>query len=225
MLFAVLMSACGTQAAPTGVSATASATPRPPYVYVAIGDSVTFGTCATNAATDSWPVVLSQHMPRGTQVINLGIPGWTAHDALQSELPEAVDAQPNLATVWLGINDLKNGDVTLDSYQHDLDTILTQLSTQTHARIAVVNIPDLTLLPRFYSSDQKALIAQVQAWNAVIAQEVTTHHLLLLDIYAHSSEVLGHPEYLCNDGLHPTTLGYQQIAALFYQVLHDDGVL
>jgi acyl-CoA thioesterase-1 len=223
-LLAALVGACGTTTTSSGATPTAAATKRPAYVYVAIGDSVTFGTCATNPATDSWPEVLSRKMPAGTQVINLGIPGWTAHDALQSELPEAIDAQPNLATVWLGVNDLKNGNVSLDSYRHDLDTILTDLSTQTHARIAVANIPNLTLLPRFYSTDQKSLTAEVQAWNAAIAQEVTAHHLILLDVYSHSNEILGHPEYLCNDGLHPTTLGYQQIAMLFYQVLHADGV-
>jgi lysophospholipase L1-like esterase len=224
LLLVVVVSACGTPTASTGATPTAAATKRPAYVYVAIGDSVTFGTCASNPATDSWPEVLSRKMPRGTQVINLGIPGWTAHDALQSELPEAIDAQPDLATVWLGVNDLKNGNVSLDSYHHDLDTILTDLSTQTHAHIAVANIPDLTLLPRFFGVDQKTLTAKVQDWNAAIAQEVTTHHLILLDVYSHSNEVLGHPEYLCNDGLHPTTLGYQQIAALFYQVLHADGL-
>lgn len=221
----VLVSACGTHEASSGATPTPAATKRPAYVYVAIGDSVTFGTCATNPSTDSWPEVLSHRMPTGTQVINLGIPGWTAHDALQSELPEALDAQPNLATVWLGVNDLKNGNVTLDSYRHDLDTILTDLGTKTHAHVAVANIPDLTLLPRFYGADQKALTAEVvQAWNAAIAQEVSMHHFILVDVYAHSTEVLGHPEYLCNDGLHPTTLGYQQIAALFYQVLHADGL-
>jgi acyl-CoA thioesterase-1 len=223
-LLAVLLGACGTKTTTTGAAPTAAATKRPAYVYVAIGDSVTFGTCATNPSTDSWPEVLSHKMPSGTQVINLGIPGWTAHDALQSELPEAVDAQPDLATVWLGVNDLKNGNVSLDSYRHDLDTILTDLSTQTHAHIAVANIPDLTLLPRFFGADPKALTAEVQSWNAAIAQEVTAHNLILLDVYAHTTEVLGHPEFLCSDGLHPTTLGYQQIAMLFYQVLHADGL-
>ena len=227
VVLVVALSGCGTaSSAATGPAPTATATTRAPYVYAAIGDSVTYGTCANNPATDSWPVVLSQKMPPGTQVIDLGIPGWTAHDALQSEVPPAIDAQPDFITVWLGVNDLKNGNVPLASYQHDLDTILTQLSTKTHARIAVVNIPDLTLIPYFYRYPQAMLIQEVHDWNAAIAQEVSMHHLILLDVYTHTNEVLGHPEYICSsDGLHPTTLGYRLIADLFYQELHSDGVI
>ncbi len=223
-----LVAGCGSEPAarPSGSGGGATPTPtqRPPYVYVAIGASETFGTGADSPATQNWPTDLSVYLPKGTQVINLGIPGITAPEALRGELPEALDAQPDLVTVWLGTNDIVN-EVTLAEYQQSLDGILAQLATISGAHVVVANIPDLTILPRFYSYNQMKLKAEVQQWNAVVAQEVRKHHDILVDVYGHSSELLGHPEYLSGDGLHPSTLGYQQIANLFYQVLLANGVI
>lgn len=199
-------------------------TQRASYIYVAIGASETFGTGADRPATQNWPADLSVHLPQGTQLVNLGIPGITAPQALDSEVPEAIDASPNLVTVWLGTNDIVNM-VTLADYQQSLDTILTELASISHVHIAVANIPDLNLLPRFYSFDQAALQAEVEQWNKVVAQEVKSHGDLLVDVYSQSSELLGHPEYLSGDGLHPSTLGYQQIANYFYEVLKANGVI
>ncbi len=228
IMAALLLAGCafGSPKSSGGNNSSALATPtqRAPYIYVAIGASETFGTGADRPATQNWPLDLSVHLPRGTQVINLGIPGITAPQALQSEVPEAIDAVPNLVTVWLGTNDIVN-QVTLADYQQSLDSILTELATISHVHIAVANIPDLNLLPRFYNFDQAALQAEVQQWNKVVAQEVKAHGDLLVDVYSQSAELLGHPEYLSGDGLHPSTLGYQQIANYFYEVLKANGVI
>jgi lysophospholipase L1-like esterase len=230
VMAAFLLTGCGfgsSSKATSGASAPSvvlTSTQRPAYIFVAIGASETFGTGADRPATQNWPSDLSNRLPSGAQVVNLGIPGITAPEALQNELPEALDAQPNLVTVWLGTNDIVD-QVSLSDYQQSLDSILGQLQQQTHARVAVANIPDLTLLPRFNSYDPKALQALVGQWNQVVSQEATAHGDIILDVYGHTSEVLGHPDYLSGDGLHPSTQGYQQIAAFFYQVLHKNGVI
>jgi len=228
-LLVVLLAGCGSVAATAtsgggGSNATATPTLRPTYIYVAIGASETFGTGADRPDTQSYPSDLRAHLIKGAQVVDLGIPGFTAHEALQGELPEALDAGPDLVTVWLGTNDIIQK-VPLTDYQHDLDAILTQLGAKSHAHVAIANLPDLTLLPRFNTYDRATLKAEVQQWNAVIAQEAMGHQDILIDVYAHSSELIGHPEYISGDGLHPSTLGYQQIANLFYQVLHMNGII
>ena len=223
----VLLAGCGapvTMSAPTGSSVAATATPRPSLVFAAIGASETFGTGADNPARENWPTDLQPRLPSGAQVINLGIPGITAQEALQGELPEALDARPDIASVWLGTNDVIQN-VPLADYKQYLDTILTQLEAIPHIHIVVANLADLTLLPRFANDDQNDLRQIDSQWNAAIQQEITAHHALLVDIYSHTSELTSHPEYLSADGLHPSTEGYLQIANLFYQVLHDNGVI
>jgi lysophospholipase L1-like esterase len=224
----VFLAGCGSAASPGGAAnspgAAATATMRPTYVFVAIGASETFGEGADRPATQNWPTDFSVHLPSGAKVVNLGIPGATAQGALQGELPAALDSMPNLVTVWLGTNDVIQ-QVPLVTYQRNLDMILTQLVTKTKASIAVANLPNLNLLPRFANQDQAALKAQVKQWNDIIAQEVTSHHLILVDIFSQTSQLVAHPEYLSGDGLHPSTLGYRQIANFFYQVLHANGVI
>lgn len=221
-----LLVGCSTTsvATPSGPQVTPTATTKPALVFVAIGASETFGTGADFPDRQNWPADLRAQLPPGTQVINLGIPGVTAHEALQGELPEAMDSNPNIVTVWLGTNDIIQ-DVPLDQYQQDLDAILTKLDTLPHIHVAVANLANLTLLPRFSSDDQTALKQQVSEWNDVIAQEITAHNAILVDIYGHTDELTSHPEYLSPDGLHPSTQGYQQIANLFYQTLHDNGLI
>src|SRR5690348_6103284 len=204
LLAVVLLAGCGFGSSSSANSgnpsgAVAAPTQRAAYIYVAIGASETFGTGADRPATQNWPSDLSAHLPQGTQVVNLGIPGITAPQALQSELPEALDAKPNLVTVWLGTNDIAN-QVTLDDYQQSLDSILTQLAQNGHPHVAVANIPDLTLLPYFYGHDQTTLQATVTQWNKVVTQEVKAHGDILVDVYSETSDLLGHPEYLSGDG-------------------------
>jgi lysophospholipase L1-like esterase len=136
-------------------------------------------------------------------------------------LPVALDAHPDLVTIWLAVNDIIDN-VPVASYSHDLDQILTRLqATNPGVRIVVGNVPDLTLLPYFASYDQGSLTQTVQAYNAAIAGIVARHHVILVNIYQQWQELSQHPEYLSSDGLHPSTLGYSKLADLFYQALQS----
>jgi len=133
------------------------------------------------------------------------------------ELPVALDAHPDLVTVWLAVNDLADN-VPVASYSHDLDLLLTRLRTALpHARIAVANVPDLTLLPRFKSANVRTLRTQILAYNNAIATIVARHAALLVNLF--QSDLAQHPEYISGDGFHPSTIGYVQVAQLFYQIL------
>lgn len=194
--------------------------PRANITYVAIGASDTFGVGADDPQTQSWPADLTSRMGSGVRLINLGIPSELLHDAINVELPVALDTHPNVITVWLAVNDLA-ANVPLASYSHDLDILLTRLQAGApQAKIAIANVPDLTLLPAFSHQDFQALLAKVQAYNAVISAITARHHVILVDLYTHFHELSTHPEYISGDGLHPSTLGYERIADLFYQALH-----
>jgi lysophospholipase L1-like esterase len=192
--------------------------PKARLTYVAIGASDTFGVGAEDPQTENWPADLATTLGSGIHLVNLGIPGISLHQALNVEVPVALDAHPDLVTVWLAVNDLASN-VPLDSYSRDLDLLLSRLQAGTrHARIAVANVPDLTLLP-YFSADDPQLYTQIQAYNSAIASIVKRHHAILVDLYRQWRALRNHPEYISNDGLHPSTLGYTQIALLFDQAL------
>ena len=210
-----LIAACGpapqTPAAPSVATQPAS---KRAFTYVAIGASDSFGIGTDNPTQDNWPTVLSGLMGPDVHLINLGIPGETVAEARETELPVALDAHPNIVTVWLGVNDILQS-VSVDDYEQGLEAILHALDEQTHAHVFVGNIPDLTALPYFAGYDQDALKTKIAQWNAAVDEAVAATGAILVDINASWDAVAQHPEYVASDGLHPSTEGAQQLAAVF----------
>jgi lysophospholipase L1-like esterase len=160
-------------------------------------------------------------MAPNVRVVNLGVSGSTLSQALQEQLGPAIDADPDVVTVWLAVNDF-NAQVPLDSYAADLDSLLGQLEA-THARVLVGNIPDLGALAAYRGIDPKPLRAQVDQWNAVIAETTARHGDTLVDLYAHWQELAQHPEYVSTDGFHPSSEGYQALADVFAAALQSSA--
>lgn len=220
VLLAFPLVSCGqSQGGQTSASGTAAQqqTPGTRVTYVAIGASDTFGIGANDPYNENWAADLAQKLGKNYHLINLGIPSITVHEALNEELPVALDARPGLVTIWLAVNDLVDG-VAVSSYSHDLDVLIRRLKANSpHAHIAMANVPDLTLLPYFSSYNPQSLRQLVQAYNTAIASIAQDNHVILVDL---SGFDLKHfPEYISNDGLHPSTIGYFQLAELFYEDL------
>lgn len=191
-------------------------------VYLAIGASDTFGLGADDPDQQNWAIDLARKLGSNVHLINLGIPGITLHQALNVELPVALDTHPNLITIWLAVNDIGNF-VPANTYAQDLETLLSKLqAADPHARIAIANTPDLRLLPYFQQRyDQTYVYTQVLAYNAIIDAAASRHHIVLVDLFNKWQTLRDHPEYISSDGFHPSTIGYQQLANLFYQTLQQ----
>ena len=204
------------QASGTGTSANGSKQ----ITYVAIGASDSFGIGTNDPYADNWPSDLLDMLgPNHVHLIDLGIPGIVVHEALSLELPIAIDAHPDLVTIWLGVNDIVAG-VPINSYTQGLDTLLSHLrAAAPQARIAIANIPDLTLLPYFSKYNPQNLLQLIQGYNATIASGAQQYHATLVDLRQQNYNLKDHPEYISGDGLHPNDIGYQQLAHLFYAAI------
>lgn len=188
-----------------------------PVTYVAIGASDAVGVGTSNPQTEGWVPRFGSRLAPNVRVVNLGVSGSTLSQALEEQLGPAVDAHPDVVTVWLAVNDL-NARVRLDNYAADLDTLLAQLEG-TQARVLVGNVPDLASVARYRGVDAAALNAEVDRWNVAIADIVERHGDTLVDLHAHWREVVDHPEYLSADGFHPSAEGYQALADVFAAAL------
>ena len=198
--------------------------PAARQLYVAIGASDTYGQGTDDPRTESWPADLTTLLGNNTRLVNLGIPGIDAHDALNIELPVALDAHPNLVTVWLAVNDLAD-QVPLNRYEQDLDSLLGRLrhTLPASTRIVVANVPDLSYLPHFQNQNHQHLEQQISAYNTVIATVVARYQVKLIDLYRLANALADHPEYISDDGFHPNALGYTLLAQIFYQELQKSS--
>ena len=181
--------------------------------YVALGASDAVGVGASHPETEGWVPRFGASLGPNARVVNLGVSGSTLAQALQEQLPPALDAHPDVVTIWLAVNDL-NARTPLERYAADLDTLLGQLEAL-QARVLVGNIPDLAGVAAYRGVNPEPLQAEVDRWNAVIGEAVQRHGARLVDLHATWQEVNQHPEYLASDGFHPSTEGYARLAELF----------
>ncbi len=84
-----------------------AAAPSPPKaaaegLYVAIGDSITFGYGLGAPGRDAFPYLVAQRL--GVRVLDLGIPGVDARGALALETPR-VPRSATIITIFVGTND------------------------------------------------------------------------------------------------------------------------
>ncbi len=193
------------------------ATSSKPFTYVAVGASDAVGVGARDPDTEGWVPRFGARLGRDVRVVNLGVSGSTLAQALQEQLGPAVDAQPDVVTVWLAVNDL-NARVPLERYSDNLDQLLDRLST-TRARVLVGNVPDLARLASAAGRDPGPLNEEVRRWNTEIAAAAQRHGATLVDLHARWQEVAEHPEYLSQDGFHPSSEGYARLADVFAEAL------
>jgi lysophospholipase L1-like esterase len=154
-------------------------------------------------------------------LLNLGISGATMSDIAQQELPPALDARPQLITLWSGVNDLAR-QVPLPTFRTQLDEVLGQLRAASglRATIVVLNLPNLHHVPVFGRVDAARLDQVIHDWNTAIDQVAQRHNAVVVDLYAEWPELADHPEYISADGFHPSSLGYERIAELVVEAIN-----
>jgi len=217
---ALTIAACERPAAPSSPDALL----KPPITYVAIGASDAAGVGVDDPQRDGWVPVLSRRLPQPTKLVNLGIPGMKLREAINVELPPALETNAHLITIWLVVNDILGG-VLLTHYRTDLDHLLATLqSALPKTVIAVGNVPDADESSRYLGMPATQRRALTLEWNEAVASVVQARGALLVDLFRRWP-VAQHPDYIGPDSLHPTVPGYRTLADTFLTVLREQHVV
>jgi lysophospholipase L1-like esterase len=192
--------------------------------YVAIGASDSVGIGARDPVGGSWPARVAALLPPRSVYRNIAVSGSLADQARIEQLPRAVRERPTVATIWLAVNDL-NAQVTAQAHAAALGAIVDALVRDTGARIFVGTVPDLRAVPAYADTDQAALIAQVEAYNAGIAALGARHvgRVTVVDLFTGSAELTSQIT-VSDDGFHPSDAGYALIAGRFAEAMRAGGV-
>jgi len=198
---------------------------RQPIRYAAIGASDTVGVGSRSPAKDNWTARLHARLPAGTEYARFARSGILLSQAAEREVPEAIAFRPTLVTMWLSVNDLTHG-VPLTRYQETLHEVLGRLTRETNAQVVLLNVPDLSALPR--ASAQRAQLSAIgKAWNSALAATAAEFpgRVLVVDLSAASRELSSHAEWVSSDGFHPSNTGYQKLADVTEAALRKAGLL
>jgi acyl-CoA thioesterase-1 len=211
-----------------GVEAPGGPPAAPPETYVAVGASESVGVGADRPLVEAWPRVFYRTaLERNTVFVSAGVEGSTVAEALDEQLPLALELRPTVVTVWLNVNDLAAG-VPVATYEEQLSRLVRTLRRDGRSRVLVANTPPIDELPRFENlagsrfppiDEIKTL---VEDYNRAIERVTDAEGADLVDLYSAGVRALEDGSFallIADDGFHPSTEGHARIAEAFASVL------
>lgn len=246
-LLLVVTSCTGASSGRSAAVPTPSHVPGSPVTYAAIGASETTGVGTFDPLRNAWPRVLwRQTLPAGSTLLDLGVSGTLASQALIDQVPEAVALHPDLATVWLNVNDLIHG-VAPKRFGRTLDGIVHRLLAGGSTTVLVANVPHVESLPIYLACvspnglftaplgnvvqcppelvglvpGPSEVRATVAAYNRATARVVRAEGAVLVDLHGLGPLPAERPETIAEDGFHPSNEGAKVVAAIFGRAWTD----
>lgn len=189
--------------------------------YLPIGDSYTIGNGVN--AQDRWPNVLTRHLNQaGVQIQLIGNPavsGYTVQDAVDYELPQVKELQPDFVTVFIGANDNFRG-TSPSIYEQELKSLLDQLQgmMENPQSIVLITIPDYSYSPAARGYNKQGISESIARYNQIIKSQAEKRGLKVADIYPVSQSMTGAEDFI-SDGLHPSAAGYRKWEEVIFPVV------
>lgn len=206
-----------------------------PLMYVALGDSGVAGVGASRPELSSVGRVharLRSLYPEA-RLVNLGVAGAMSSYVARYQLPRALELQPDLVTILVGINDIMNGK-DAQQFERNLETIFRTLNTKTPAAVVVMNLPNVALQPNYRAryvrskgGGEKAaadLSDQVTRFNEALDRQARAHGVEVVDWHTFVNENLDElsrrrHQLGARDGFHASDEGYAIWADLIWQAV------
>lgn len=188
-----------------GVAAAAPPSPQASTggLYVAIGDSITFGYGLDAPGRDAFPYLVARKL--GVHVLDLGIPGVDARGALALESPR-VPRSATIVTIFIGTNDadrIRRGTFT----QAQFRSTYRDLIAKAHA--AAPNARIYLLTPETALSHRHGVTTFIRSQANATAKLIDLDRDRLLHSAANYQP----------DFIHPNVAGQQRIASDVIQEL------
>ena len=181
--------------------------------YLALGDSYTIGTGASDQA-HAWPSIIASRL--GAELTNPAVNGYTTLDLIRDELPLVERLQPDLVSVLIGVNDLVQGR-SPDQYRDSLRTIYDALEGRT---VVAVSIPTWAYVPAaadFGGRDRVEKLTSV--FNNVARAEATRRGFTWIDLGEASTSGIGSEGWIASDQLHPGDAQYAAWAETIWSAI------
>lgn len=225
--------------------------PAGALTIVSLGDSLTQGD-GDETGQGGYPSrlqTLVEGVRPGSQVINLGKSGWSSWDLINgqngepSQLDQALESKPQIATVWIGSNDLwylyeygpdpitdEAEQEDLKAYETNIDTILSKL-TQAGAKVFIALLDDQSKRPvaanppnpaepafsATTTDDLAHMSRHVDAYNEIIRKKAAQYGAVTVDFF--HTDIFTNSATLYTDGNHPNIAGYEKITPIWFAAL------
>ena len=165
--------------------------------------------------------IIAKDFPeKDIEFINLGISGNRPDQLFDRIYPDAIDFQPDIISILIGINDIwhrqSNIKTTDEQIEVNYRTILTELRKNTKAKIVI-------LAPFVLDAEDKdflrADIVSVHKIIKKLAEDYADVYIPLDEHFAPALKCQPAPLYYSADGVHPNANGSEFIGKIYAQAV------
>ena len=190
--------------------------------YVALGDSLTAGRDDHGAggARIGWAWRLARILTTRTAVpcalTNLAADGASVAEVLEWQLPAVAPIGPDLVSVTVGMNDIRDPGFTEERFAASLGRLLDALTT-TGATVLTCTLPDITAIMSLPADLVEVARQRLQRASDIIREQAASRGVVCLDVWAMPGAA--DPELFGPDRIHPNASGHQLMADAFAALL------
>lgn len=141
------------------------------------------------------------------ELINLATPGSGVEDVLANQLSKAIKEKPDFIIIMIGVNDVHNLKSS-SSFADNYAKIVNTLSTETSAKITLVNIPYLGSGKIIFPPWNFLLDLRTRQFNDIILK-LRKGKIKVTDLYGESkNKFQNDSNFYSKDQFHPSSVGY-----------------
>jgi lysophospholipase L1-like esterase len=190
--------------------------------YVAVGDSLTAGRDdhGPGGARIGWARRLAGILSARTTVpctlTNLAADGASAGVVLERQLPGVARLAPDLASVTVGMNDIRDPGFTGARFAAELGRLLDGLAA-TGATVLTCTLPDIAAIMPLPAHLTEVARQRMRQASDIIREQAAARGVVCLDAWAMPGAA--DPELFGPDRIHPNASGHQLMADAFAALL------
>jgi lysophospholipase L1-like esterase len=191
-------------------------------VYVALGDSLTAGRDdhGPNGGRIGWARRLAGILTTRTTVpcalTNLAFDGASVAMVLERQLPSVARMRPDLVSVTVGMNDIRDPGFDPGRFAAGLGVLLDGLAA-TGATVLTCTLPDIAAIMTLPADLVEVARQRMRQASDVIREQAAARGAVCLDAWAMSAAA--DPGLFGPDRIHPNTSGHQLMADAFAALL------
>ncbi|GAA3802119.1 SGNH/GDSL hydrolase family protein [Streptomyces chiangmaiensis] len=196
-----------------------------PLRFVTLGDSLTEGV--GDPVGDSWrgwAALLAEGLApveAPAEFTNLSFSGAQTRDVLERQTPDALDLDPDVVSVVIGVNDTLRYTFDIHAVAARLDKVYAAFRAQ-GAVLLTACLPDPGSMLRLPGALARPLARRQRAVNAVV--HALSERYGAVHLHAEGGDWITDRSMWSADRLHPGERGHRQLALRFHALLAEGGV-
>jgi lysophospholipase L1-like esterase len=191
-----------------------------PISWLALGDSYTIGQGVNQS--DRFPYQSLEFLKikffQTKRLTYVAKTGWTSADLLKSMGEQNLDGH-NFVSLLIGVNDQYQG-IDTSTYRKNFTLLLNrsiELAGGDQRRVLVISIPDYSITPLGKQLlDTLKTRKEIDLFNGINKRIAYQNKCTYLDITELGRSAKNNPDWVSQDGLHPSALAYRKWAELIF---------